>query len=85
MTDYFVGQWIKRKMNGNVGWITSINEKGFMDVEHLDGTSTPNLQSFNLEDYEPILPEITEEAKKVFVDMALMTQDEEWFKELTAK
>lgn len=86
MADNFkVGDWIIRKMNGNVGWITSKNERGFMDVEFLDGSSTPNLQSFNLESYEAILPEVTEEAKKVFVDLALMTKDEDWFREVTGQ
>lgn len=36
-----------------------------------------------LESYEEVLPEVKVAAKKVFVDMALMTKDREWFEEVT--
>lgn len=78
-----VGHWVKRKRWGHVGWVTSIKKNISVDVQYQGYTSTvhPNL----LESYEAILPEVQEEAKRIFVEMALMTNDKDWFMEVTAK
>lgn len=78
-----VGEWVRRKMNGKIGWIAATRANGGVDVVYPDATYTSSLQSFNLENYDAILPEVMEEAKWVFVEMALMTWDEEWFMEVT--
>ncbi|RWR06728.1 hypothetical protein QNH23_06360 [Siminovitchia fortis] len=77
------GEWVRRKTFGNVGWIESIREEKGVVVQYPNHTSTvhPNL----LENYEAILPEVQEEAKRIFVEMALMTRDREWFMKVTAK
>lgn len=83
MSDLKVGKWVKRKWNGKIGWIAATRANGGVDVVYPDATYTSSLQTFNLENYDAILPEVREDAKWVFVEMALMTRDEEWFMEIT--
>ncbi|GIN93351.1 hypothetical protein J22TS1_44020 [Siminovitchia terrae] len=78
-----VGEWVKRKMNGKIGWIAATRANEGVDVVYPDATYTSSLQSFNLENYDAILPEVREEAKWIFVELALVTNDEEWFMEVT--
>lgn len=78
------GDWVIRKYNGKIGWIAATRVNDGVDVVFPDLTYTSSLYSYNLESYEAILPEVAEEAKKVFVEMALMTKDEEWFREITS-
>ncbi|WP_313429600.1 hypothetical protein [Siminovitchia terrae] len=85
MSDFEVGKWVKRKMNGKIGWIAATRANGGVGVVYPDATYTSSLQTFNLENYDAILPDVKEEAKWIFVELALMTRDEEWFMEVTTK
>lgn len=78
-----VGNWVRRKRWGNIGWVTSIKQGVSVDVQYPNHTSTvhPNL----IENYEEILPEVKEDAKRVFVEIALMTRDKELFDYATTK
>jgi len=78
-----VGEWVKRKYNGQIGWISATRENDGVTVEFPDGTRTSNLYSYNLENYEDILPEVKEDAKKAFIELALMTKDKDWFMEVS--
>lgn len=85
MTEQFkVGQWVIRRSFGFVGWIVAIRENSGIVVQYPDQPFPITVQPRNLEVYEDVLPEVREEAKRIFVEMALMTRDEEWFMEITS-
>ncbi len=79
------GEWVRRKTFGNVGWIESMREEKGVVVQYPGWKSVTTIHPNLLESYEAILPEVQEEAKRIFVEMALMTRDREWFYEVTAK
>ncbi len=78
-----VGEWVRRKTYGGIGWVLAKRESGGVEVQYVGENYTSTIQPRNLESYDAILPEVREEAKWVFVEMALMTWDEEWFMEVT--
>ncbi len=77
------GEWVQRKRFGNIGWIESIREGKGVEVHYPGRSGTTTIHPNLLVNYEDILPEVQEEAKRIFVEMALMTNDKDWFMEVT--
>lgn len=84
------GEWVKERSSRfapnptyRFGFIVEggngVNEKIYVPETEKEQWASKRL----LEDYEDVLPEVKIAAKKIFVDMALMTNDKEWFMEVT--
>ncbi|RST57653.1 hypothetical protein D5F11_021575 [Siminovitchia terrae] len=71
-----VGEWVRR--GAEVGWIDQILNYNVM-VQFVGNSYTSSASPDSLESYDAILPEAVEDAKPVFVEMAISTWDEDLF------
>ncbi|WP_078379138.1 IDEAL domain-containing protein [Sutcliffiella halmapala] len=75
------------KAIGTIGFITDVNiedeEASVMFLKHGSGKSIKRLEWMYLEELSIVPPTLEEEDLHALIDMALDTNDKEWFQELT--
>lgn len=88
MKRFVEGEWVKQTLfsRERFGWVTETIQGNFYSVVYvkfLDSNSEIKMEPDRLESYEEVLPEVREETKKIFVELALMTRDRDWFMDVT--